>query len=123
MQFSLRRMLLAVAVFAATIGVLTLNAKRWGMFRSENDPTWWWVTATVTAFAASGMLLLVHRHDLRRIRNVIVWIAVGMLIGAILSANFPPECAIPGGAVGGLIGCILSRPSHPLRTSPDNDPR
>jgi hypothetical protein len=62
MQFSLRRMLLAVAVLVATLGTLTLHAKRLGVFRSESDPAWWWVAVTATAFAAGGILLVGHRE-------------------------------------------------------------
>ena len=40
MQFSLRRMLLAVAVFAAILGMFVLYAKSRGMFDSTNDPTY-----------------------------------------------------------------------------------
>ena len=109
MQFSLRRMLLAVAVFAAVLGTFSLYANRSGMLRSGNDLTCWWAAVIAAAFGSGGLLLVVHRHDLRRIRNAIAWIAVGLLLGSMLSANSPPELAIPGGAVVGLIGCILSR--------------
>ncbi len=117
MQFSLRRMLLAVAAFAATLGTLTFHAKRLGMFRLETAPTWW-AAAIVTAFGAGTLTLLGHRRDLVRIGNVIVWIVMGLLVGAMLSANNPPEFAIPGGLIGGLIRCILPRRPAPQPPPP-----
>ena len=118
MQFSLRRLLFAVAVYAATLGVLTFYAERFGMLRSGSDATWWWATAIVTAFGMSGISLVVRRSDLRHIRNAIVWTIVGMIAGALLSADSPPEFAIPGGMVGGLVGCILFRRSPRPPTRP-----
>lgn len=109
MQFSLRRMLLAVAAFAATLGLFVVYAKRFGMFRLDSDPTSWWVAIIVAAFGAASLVLVVHRRDLGRIGIAIAWIIVGLIVGAMFSNHDPPELAIPGGAVVGLIGCILSR--------------
>ena len=117
MQFSLRRMLLAVAVFAAPLGTLTFHAKRFGMFHLKTAPTWWAV-AIITACGAGSLTLVGHRRDLGRIGNVIVWIVAGLIVGSMLSANSPPEWAICGGVVGGLVRCILPRRPAPRPTPP-----
>ena len=39
MQFSLRRMLFAVAVFAATLGMFIFYGESRGMFASDSNPT------------------------------------------------------------------------------------
>lgn len=124
MQFSLRRMLLAVAVVAATLGILTLYAKRAGMLCAESDPTWWWVAVTAMAFAVGGMLLVGHRRDLGRIVNASVWTIAGFFAAAMQSANGwlahaifyclgwignSLVFAILGGLIGGVIGCVLFR--------------
>ncbi|MGO9113429.1 MAG: hypothetical protein ACLP9L_29715 [Thermoguttaceae bacterium] len=106
MQFSLRRMLLAVAVFAASLGTLTLYAKSLGMFRPDYDPTWWWVAVIATAFGAGSLVLLGHRRDSGRILNTSVWIVAGLIVGSMLSPDYPPSFAIPSGVIGGT-GCVL----------------
>ena len=117
MQFSLRRMLLAVAFFAATLGTLVLYARSFGTFLSINNATSWWIAVIAAAFGAGSLVLVGHRRDIGRIGKAIVWIFVGLFVGALLSANDPPELAIPGGAVGG-IGCVLASWLDRLRTPP-----
>jgi hypothetical protein len=128
MQFSLRRMLLAVAMFAVTLGILTLYARRAGMFRSDSDPTFWWVAVTAMAFAVSGTLLVGHRRDLGRIVNTSVWTIAGFIAAAMLNdhqwldhAIFVLVGRIPGlvggcvlgGLIGGCVGCIFFRGLRP----------
>ncbi len=88
MQFSLRRMLLAVALFAATVGTLTLYAKRLGTFRSDNDSTSWWAAVIAAALAVSGMLLVGPWRDLARIVNAAVWTILGYFAGAMLQGSY-----------------------------------
>jgi hypothetical protein len=128
MQFSLRRMLFAVAAFAAALGLLTLHAKRFGMFRPDSDPTWWWVSVTAMAFATSGILLVGHRRDLPRVVNAGVWTILGFIAVIMLSGNhwldhaifylfgripgFLGDCIL-GGLIGWFLGCICFRWLHP----------
>ncbi len=110
-------MLLAVATFAAMLGMFVFYAKRRGMFDPTSDPTSWWVAIIAAAFGAGGLVLVVHRRDLHRVVHAMAWIVVGLIIGSMLSANHPPEFAIPGGVVGG-IGCILVSWLDRLRAPP-----
>jgi hypothetical protein len=132
MQFSLRRMLLAVAVFAAILGTFSLYAKRFGMFRSDRDPTSWWVAVAAMAVAVSGILLVGHRRDLPRIVNACVWTSAGFIAAGMpssshwldhaiffLSGRIPGllgDCIL-GGLLGWFIGCICSRWLYPLSPS------
>ncbi len=125
-QFSLRRMLLAIALFAATLGLFTLYARRAGMFRPDIDPTWWWLSVTATAFGMSGMLLVGRRRDLVCVGNAIVSTIAGLSVAALLSASFGERLAwlifiicggrfgwltftVLGGLLGWFIGCLLFR--------------
>lgn len=107
MQFSLRRLLLAVALFAATVGVLMLYAEHFGPFRSADDAAQWWVCALVTAIGASGTLLIVRRRDVLRIVRVALWTIAGLCVaGLFLSTGSPVEAAILSAVVVGVTGCI-----------------
>lgn len=133
MQFSLRRMLLAVAVSAATLGTFSLYAKRFGVVRSDN---WWWATVTVAASAIGAALLVGRRRDLGRIVNASVWTLLGFIAGATLRGNYwlvhalfflfgriPwlfDDCIL-GGLIGWFIGCILFRWLWPPRSPPHNN--
>ena len=119
MQFSVRRMLLAVAVAAATLGMLVLYAKRCGMFDST-DALAWWAVAIVTAFGVGGLVLVLHRRDFGRIVAAIVWVILGWVVGSMLSPDYPPRFAILGGVVGGigfiLVSWLDSPPTSPGKT-------
>jgi hypothetical protein len=119
MQFSLRRMSVAVALFATVFGTLFCYDKRQGMFRSDSDPTGWWVAVTALAVAVTGVLLVGHWRDLGRVLNASVWTAVGFFAGEMIEANhllfmflgrtkWPVQCIL-GGLIGWCIGCILFR--------------
>lgn len=134
MQFSLRRLLLAVFVFAGTLGLFMLYAKRLGLFCSDSDPTWWWVAVTATASAASGTLLVGRRRDIGRIVNASVWAIVGFFTAAMLSdsqwfayaifylfgGRIGHSLAYPivGMLSGWFIGCVCFRWLHPLPPPP-----
>lgn len=92
--------------FAAILGMFVLYAKTRGMFDSTSDPTAWWIAIIAAALGTGGMVLAGHRRDLGRILNASVWIVMGMIVGSMLSPDYPPMLAIPGGVVGGII-CVL----------------
>ncbi len=88
MQFSLRRMLLAVGVFAATLGTFSFYAKRCGMFGSASDPTCWWLVVITVALGTGGLVLVLHRRDLGRTVEAMIWVVVGLIVGSMLSGPF-----------------------------------
>ncbi len=107
-QFSLRRLLLAVAIFAAMLGMFKLHAKRAGMFESGGNSSLWWIDVAVTAFAASSLLLVEHRRDFIPVINAIVWSIVGFIVGWMFYPQQPLDSAISGGVICGLIGWVVS---------------
>jgi hypothetical protein len=84
MQFSLRRILLAVVVFATILGMLDLYAMRFGMFRLTGDPTLWWSAIITAAFGAGSVVLAMHLRNLGRIINASVWAIAGFIAAAML---------------------------------------
>ena len=118
-QFSLRRMLLAVALFAAILGMCSLYGKRSGMFDSDRDATWWWLAVMAFAFAVSGILLVGRRPDVLHFGTASLWAIGGVFIGSMLSAHQQPEFAIPGGVIGCLAGSVVYHLCPPSRVPRD----
>ncbi len=112
-------MLVAVALFAAILGMFSLYGKRSGMLDSDRDPTWWWIAVVAIAFAVSGMLLMGRRPDLLHFGTASLWAIGGVFVGSMLSANSQPEFAIPGGVIGCLVGSVIYHVCPPSRVPRD----